>query len=313
MPARMGLDLADRRVAAVLRLVAPHQRAADRPVDTRKLRSGSDTGTNGREQAAARSTDAAGRDRLQSVLSRLFQIPEFPCRRAERRIRHQFRFDPGHSPAGHFIHHLSKNRVPGGRAGWPGKPILVSGLRSVRPVLPATHRRPDRALPGDDAAVPSHLLPFRRGECRDRRDSVLPWAGQEAVAGRSAEPLDRAALWPGRRRRSPIDNRSLDRSTGLHVADLFRLFGLHRHGAGTCPVLRDQTAGQLQLAAEGPQHHRVLAALACQPDPVPDSLHLQSHDAHASLGGGWLGAKPFSAAATRRSPLFSASWRCRPF
>ena len=68
----------------------------------------------------------------------------------------------------------------------------------------------------------------------------------------------------------------LDGGGRLHAADLFRLLRLYRHGARARPVLRHQAAAQLQLAAQGVEHHRLLAELAHDADAVPDRVHLQS-------------------------------------
>ena len=48
----------------------------------------------------------------------------------------------------------------------PREGVHAAGLLPVRPLLPAAHRGPDRALSGDDAAVPAGTVPLR---CRERR------------------------------------------------------------------------------------------------------------------------------------------------
>jgi hypothetical protein len=95
---------------------------------------------------------------------------------------------------------------------------------------------------------------------------------------RPARQPGRANLRPRRRRHPRIAHRCLDRRAGLHLADLFRLLRLYRHGARAGPIFRDQAAVEFQLAAQGAQHHRLLAALACQPHPLPHRVYLQPLD-----------------------------------
>ena len=93
----------------------------------------------------------------------------------------------------------------------------------------------------------------------------------------------------------------------LHAADLFRLLGLYRHGAGARPVLRHQAAAELQFAAQGVEHHRFLAQLAHDADALPDRLSLQSDGAVADDGAGSPRGVRVSRVATRRS---GRSCRC---
>ena len=54
----------------------------------------------------------------------------------------------------------------------------------------------------------------------------------------------------------------LDRRAGLHVPALFRLLRLFRHGDRHVADVRHLPAAEFQLALQGHQHHRFLAALA---------------------------------------------------
>ncbi len=106
-----------------------------------------------------------------------FKYLNFIAGLAERRLRHRLRPDPAHPAARHLLHNVPEDRLPGGRPGRPRDPVQHPRLRAVRAVLPAADRRPDRALPGDDAAVPRRRLPLRCRQCRGRPEhcSALAW------------------------------------------------------------------------------------------------------------------------------------------
>ena len=94
-------------------------------------------------------------------------------------------------------------------------------------------------------------------------------------------------------------------AVGFTLQIYFDFSGLYRHGAWARPVLRHQAAAELQLAAQGVEHHRFLAALAHDADALPDRIPLQSVGAVVDETPGGEGACPDLAGAIRRSaPLF---------
>src|SRR5581483_4728511 len=62
----------------------------------------------------------------------------------------------------------------------------------------------------------------------------------------------------------------------LHLADLFRLLRLFRHGDRARADVRHPPAGELPLALQGALDHRVLAALAHYPVALFARLSLHS-------------------------------------
>ena len=84
------------------------------------------------------------------------------------------------------------------------------------------------------------------------------------------QPLVAQAFGPGY-----ADLRSgLDRRAGLHVPALFRFLRLFRHGDRHVADVRHLPAAEFQLALQGDQHHRFLAALAHDAVAVPARLSL---------------------------------------
>ena len=63
---------------------------------------------------------------------------------------------------------------------------------------------------------------------------------------------------------------------GLHLADLFRLLRLFRHGGRARAVVRHPPAGEFPLALQGGLDHRILAALAHHAVALPARLPLHS-------------------------------------
>ena len=88
----------------------------------------------------------------------------------------------------------------------------------------------------------------------------------------------------------------LDRRACLHPAALLRLLRLLRHGARHRLPVRAQAAAELQLAAQGVQHHRLLAALAHDDDALLHQLSVRA-DRHAADA-------PRAAARYGRTPRF---------
>ena len=56
--------------------------------------------------------------------------------------------------------------------------------------------------------------------------------------------------------------RGLGHEPLLHPAAVFRLLRVYGHGARRCAAVQHQASGELQFALQGPEHHRLLAALA---------------------------------------------------
>ena len=108
------------------------------------------------------------RHSVQRRLPRLFQICRFRLWRDQRRVRRQLHSASHHFAARHLVHHLPEDRLPDRRPGRAGEGLHVSRILHLRSLLSPAHRRADRALPRDDAAVRDSDLPVRQGELRGR-------------------------------------------------------------------------------------------------------------------------------------------------
>ena len=182
-----------------------------------------------------------------------------------------------HAAGRDLVLYLHPDRLPGRGLQPPGRRGQVRPLSAVRLVLPLRHRRPDHPAAGrccrssprrgpallDGARVATALTVFGIGLCKKLllADHIAPFAN--AVFG--------GAAGVPRRRRARLDRRAR-----LHAAALFRLLRLFRHGARHRLPVRAPAAAQLQLAAQGLQHHRFLAALAHHHDALLHQLSLRA-------------------------------------
>ena len=240
------------------------------------------------------------RHRLQRLLPRLLQVRELRRLGGGRPERAGLRLQAGDPAARHLLHHLPEDRLPDRRRRRPHQVLHPARLSPLRDVLPAADRRADHPLRRDHPAVPARHLPLRPDPLRGRHHALLLRALQEGGArrrhGRARDPGLRLCRL---RRRGDLP--AVVAGGGrLHPADLLRLLRLFRHGLRRGALLRDTAADQLRLAAQGDQHHRLLAALAHHPDPLPDRLYLQPDGADADPGAG--GAAPADAARPRLAP-----------
>ncbi len=156
-----------------------------------------------------------------------------------------------------------------GAGGAPGSAWLCA----VCNLLPPPHRRPHPAPQRDDAPVRRRptLPPRPRG--RLHRDHVVSArARQEGADRRPALSRRRRRLRP---RGHPDRNGRLGRAGDVHHAALLRLLRLLGHGDRPRPHLLHTLPAELRLALQSHQRHRVLAALAHDPDALRHALPLQ--------------------------------------
>ena len=288
----LGARLADARLGGLLRLLAAAQPADHRALDRGelRLRPGAARPRRRRQPGAAAQRGAGARHPRQRRLPRLFQIRQLLGLGGERPDGVRLHLPQRDPAARHLLHHLPEDRLPD-RRGRPADPQLhLERLPLVRDVLPAADRGTDRALQRDDPAVRARHLPVRHRPLRHRPDALLLRPLQEGGARRRHCRACLAGLRLRRHRGGGDAHPGLARRGRLHPADLLRLLRLQRHGLRRGAVLRRAAAGQLRLAAPGPQHHRLLAALARDADPLPDGLCLQPAGAGADPAAGGAGA-----------------------
>ena len=129
------------------------------PSDPHQLPAGADPPAAGRAgtDEAAPAAVLVARHRLQHRLPRVLQVRRTsPPRRSTTCSGPDLRDGPDHPAARHLVHHVPEDRLPRSTFTPSGSTsFTLQDYLPVRAVLSAAHRRADRALPRDDAAVPS--------------------------------------------------------------------------------------------------------------------------------------------------------------
>ncbi len=169
--------------------------------------------------------------------------------------------------------HLHPGRLPDRHAPRRGSGEGPAELSPVRHLLPAPDRRTGAAPSRDDAAIrrPGDVSALGR-EHRGRPDDLLDRAGQEG-ARRPAFGYRRGGLF----QRGPACAAArLGSGPRVLAAAVFRLLRLLGHGDRNRPPVQCAVPGELQLALQGAERHRLLAALAHDADALSDALSLQS-------------------------------------
>ena len=106
-------------------------------------------------RARRRTALLVARHRLQRLLPRLLQVRELRGHGLRRHDRRRLRLEERHPAARHLVHHLPEDRLPDRRRRRADQGLQPARLPALRDVLPAAHRRADRPLHRDHAAVGS--------------------------------------------------------------------------------------------------------------------------------------------------------------
>ena len=274
-----GARLADPRLGVLLRLVAAVQRADHRALDR------ASTTLFARALLGMAGDAARARRRTLLLVAGIvfnvcflgyFKYVNFVGLGGQRPHRHRLRLTQRDPAARHLVHHLPEDRLPDRRrtaaASSPSPcaisclfvmffPQLIAGpIMHYREMMPQFQRascRFDATL----YAVGLTLFCFGLFKKVVLADGIALHVTPVFAYAASGAEVTLVPVLAGRGR--------------LHPADLLRLLRLLRHGVRRGAVLRRAVAAELLLAAQGHEHHRLLAALAHHADPLPDRLRLQ--------------------------------------
>ena len=188
----VGAALADRRLAVLLCVVAPDQRAHNRAIDPRQLLPGQDAGS---AQGAATFRGGGDSVLLLGIAFNIaflgyFKYANFFMGTANDLFGAGLVFTQIILPLGisfitfqkiAFLIDVHSGRVEG---------FTLQDYCPLRAVFPTADRRTDSALPRNDAAIPAGDVQLQPGECCSRRDSPCFRPLQEGRPGRPGHRPD---------------------------------------------------------------------------------------------------------------------------